>query len=334
MNHVKIRILRWVAWIGLGLVLAVDFILSMRAPGGLGPGLFVFAALLLAVGLSSALLMPRTAGALLMNSDLLVPVILMVVAGKLIGWLAAAPVLTLLLTPSLSLNLLGLQIGLSLSFLLHVALAVVHATWTTGTLLEFDRTGNTDPCRILPLIPKRCWRVTGVMFIGWAVVMAGMSVLILMMPVLMFLSIGLMAVGGVLWNFSTAAVLPVALDAGDGFWRSFRSGIITSLAGLGGWWMLVLVQMLLLGLVIFIYTSNGGGSNTSWSINVFWTGGFENDCRWYAKMAETFHCPKLPFVETLLALLFSVFAVAIKLTIVQRLQSRPPAAQPGLSQSS
>lgn len=324
MNHLNIQKLRWTAWIGLSVVLFVDFIRSMGSPGGMALGIAVFLVFLLAVGLSSALLM-RDPAAVLSNSDLLVPMVLAMVAGKLIGWLAAAPVLGLLLTPSWSLNLFGLHLGLSLAFLLHAALAVAYATWMTGTLLEFARTGNSDPCRVLSVIPSRCWRVLGLSFIGWAAVMLGMSVMILLTPVLMYFAIGLMAVGGVLWNLGTAALLPVAFEAEGGFWRSFRAGILSSLAGLGGWWLLLLAQMLLLGLVIFMVTHNGGGTNMNWSINVFWTGGYENDCRWYARVAEAFRCPKLPFVETLLTLLFSAYAVAIKLAIVRRLPPRTTA---------
>ena len=36
--------------------------------------------------------MPRAAGTLLGNKDLLVPLALLTIAGKLLGWLAAAPI--------------------------------------------------------------------------------------------------------------------------------------------------------------------------------------------------------------------------------------------------
>ena len=34
--------------------------------------------------------------------------------------------------------------------------------------------------------------------------------------------------------------------------------------------------MLLLGLVFFYYSGGGGHTNVSWSVNVFWTGGYED----------------------------------------------------------
>jgi hypothetical protein len=159
-------------------------------------------------------------------------------------------------------------------------------------------------------------------------VMVVTSILLLLMPVLQFLALVPLAVFGVAWNFGTAAVLPVALAGEGGFWQSFRAGVAASLGGLGKWWLLLLTQMLLLGLVFFYYSSGGGHTNVSWSVNVFWTGGYEDDCRWYAKLAEAVHIPKLPFVETLLTLLFGAFAAAIKLAIVQRLHSESQTAAP------
>ena len=143
----------------------------------------------------------------------------------------------------------------------------------------------------------------------------------------MFFALVLMTVFGVAWNYATAAVLPVAYEAAGGFWKSFRSGVAISLVNLGRWGFLLLVQMLLLGLVFFYQSSSAGHTNVSWSINVFWTGGYENDCLWYGKLATALHTTKLPFVDTVLKLLFGTFAAAIKLAIIQRL---PPMAQPGM----
>jgi len=140
------------------------------------------------------------------------------------------------------------------------------------------------------------------------------------MPVMPFFALVPLAVLGVVWNFATAAVLPVAFEEAEGFCRSFRAGAATSLGNLRKWWLLLLAQMLLLALVFYYYSSGGGHTNVSWSINVFWSGGYEYDCRWYGKLAQMVRSPKLPFVENLLALLFGAFAVAIKLAIVQRLR--------------
>jgi hypothetical protein len=132
----------------------------------------------------------------------------------------------------------------------------------------------------------------------------------------------------VAWNFATAAVLPVVWESEAGFWASFRAGVAASLTNLGKWWLLLLAQMLLLGMIFFYYSSHGGNTNVSWSVNAFWTGGYEDDCRWYAKLAEAGHTLKLPFVETFLSLLFGAVVVAVKLAIVQRLQPELPPVIP------
>ena len=328
MANMNISILRRVALVGLAVVLLVDAVLSLRSRGGWGLGVVMLCLFPIAVAAVSLVLMPGAAGTLFQNKDLLVPLALVVIASNVLGWLSAAPLLGMLLRPSFPLHLFNLSFALSLSFLLHIALAVAYATWITAALLELARTDNGDPGRVLPAAWRRFWRVLGLEFVGWAAVMVVTSVLLLTMPVLRFFALVPMAVFGVAWNFATAAVLPVAFEGEGGFWRSFRAGVTTSLGHLNKWWLLLLAQMLLLGLVFFYHSSSPGHTNVNWSVNVFWTGGYDNDCRWYGKLAEMLHTSKLPFVETLLSLLFGAFAVAIKIAIIQRLQPTTQSALP------
>jgi len=195
------------------------------------------------------------------------------------------------------------------------------------------RTRNGDPCRVLPTARGRFWRVLGLEFIGWITVMVVTSVLLLMMSVMGFFALVPMAVFAVAWNFATAALLPVAFEANGGFWQSLRTGVAASLGSLGKWWLLLLAQMLLLGLVFFYYSSGSGHTNVSWSVNVFWTGGYEDECRWYGKLVDALKTVRLPLVETMLTLLFGAFAVAIKLAIIQRLQSEPRPTVPPVAPS-
>jgi hypothetical protein len=328
MASLNIRVLRQVALAGLAVVLLVDFYLSVRLRAGLGLGAVVLLVFPIATVLVSLVLMPGAAGTLLRNKDLLVPLALVTFAGRLLEWLAAAPVLGALLNPSFPLHFLNLSFALSLNFLLRIALAVAYAAWVTAAVLELVRTGNGDPCPVLPAAQSRFWRVLGLEFIGWAAVMAATSALLLLMPVVGFVALVPMLVFAVAWNFATAAVLPVACHDQSGFWDSFRAGVAVSLAHLRKWWLLLLAQMLLLGVVFFYYShwSNGGSAHTnvSWSVNTFWTGGYEDECRLYGRLAEACHTAKLPFVETLLTLLFGALAVAIKIAIVQRLQPKTP----------
>ena len=319
----KVRTLRLMALVGLVAVLLVDLVSSLRVRGGLGLGVVLLLALTIAVGLTALFLMPKAAGALLRNKDLLLPFALTLIATNLLAWLSAVQFIGPALNSSLPLKFISFPF--SVMFVLHIALAVAYATWMTAVLLEFVRTENTDPVRVLSEVPKRFSRIMGLEFVGWITVMVITSILLQLMPVLQFWALLPMAAFGVMWNFATAAVLPVGFATEGGFWRSFRVGVAASLGYLGKWWLLLLVQMILLGLVFYYHSRSGGNANVSWSVNVFWTGGYEDECRWYGKLAEVMRTPKLPLVDTLLTLLFGWFAIAIKLAVVQRLQPTAPA---------
>src|SRR5688572_14164170 len=92
--------LRWVALIGLAVVLLVDLIVSFRIKSGWGLGFIVCLLFPLLVGFASFLLMPQALGALLRTPDLLVPLALMTVAAKVIDWLTSLPLLGAWLTSS------------------------------------------------------------------------------------------------------------------------------------------------------------------------------------------------------------------------------------------
>ncbi|MGC3958901.1 MAG: hypothetical protein QM813_13470 [Verrucomicrobiota bacterium] len=324
MSNLNLQTLRRVAWIGLAVVLVVDFLLSTRATAGANTGAVVLLVLTLLTGLAAWLLLPEAAGTLLRHKDLLVPFALAVVANKLILWVSMLPLLGGLLGASLPLHLFNLSLALSLGLLLYVVVSVAYAVWMTATLLEFARSGNPDPCRMLASVPRHFWRVFGLQFICWAAVMLAVALMLALMPALSFFALLPLAVFAVVWNLATAALLPVALEHPGGFWDSFRDGVRVSWGQRGRWWMLIMVQLLLLGVVFYYHSRHGGSTNTSWSINVFWTGGYAEDGKWYSKLAEAMKVTRLPLVETLLALLFGAFAVAIKLAIVQRLQPEPP----------
>jgi len=153
-----------------------------------------------------------------------------------------------------------------------------------------------------------------------------------LMPVFGLFALLPMPVFAVMWNFATAAVLPVGIQSGPGFWAAFRAGVQVSLAHLPKWWLLLLAHMLLLGLFIIFYSRwNQSGTqhaNLSWNVNVFWTGGYESDCRWYGKLVELYKTSKLPLVETSLGLLFGAMAIAVKIAIVQRWQGETIEVQP------
>jgi uncharacterized membrane protein len=320
MGKLNLQMLRRGVLIGLGVVLIVDFLLSTRVPSGTGLGIIVLLVMIAAVFATAWFLMPEAAGAVFRNKDLLVPLALVLVLGKILSWLSAAPVLGALLNPSLPLHLFSLSLSLSLGFLLQIALAVAYAAWMTAALWTFARTGQTDPVQSWPRVRTTFWRCFGLEFIGWAATLVATALILMTMPVLGFVALIPLAAFALVWNGMTAAVLPVGLEYPGNFWESFRAGVRVSLAEWRSWGWLLLVQMLLLGWVFFYYSSWRGNTNVSWSVNVFWTGGFVDECKWYGKLADVRKVAVLPLVETLLTLLFGAFAVAIKLAILQRLK--------------
>ena len=83
--------------------------------------------------------------------------------------------------------------------------------------------------------------------------------------------------------------------------------------------------MLLLGWVAYIHVSFEHNprpgvfrseTRENWHVNGFWTGGYEDTCRWHGDLMKTLDAAPVPLVATLLSLLFSVLAIAVKLRIV------------------
>ena len=74
---------------------------------------------------------------------------------------------------------------------------------------------------------------------------------------------------------------------------------------------------------LFRLRALGQTENWTWGWNVhgIWIGGYAAESQWY--QAKAVDVPELPFVKTVLALVFGSMAVAIKLAIVER-SSLPP----------
>ncbi len=330
--NLNLKTVRWVAVIGLAVVLLSELLGSFPWKPRQGYGLVLLPLLGVAVAVVSLLLMPRAAGTLLRHRDLLIPFALLFIALQLLEWLSALSALRPVLAPSLPLHVFNLSAALSLNLLIVIGLWVGYATWMTAAILAFVRTGEDNPCKLWPSAFKQFWRVFVLELIGVGVVFVGTAVWISLIAVMGWFALVPMAVFGVAWNLATAAVLPVGFESEAGLGNAFRAGVRVSLAHLRQWWLLLLMHMVLLGTFIFFYSHRAGNTNVSWNVNVFWTGGYESDCRWYGKLLESYQTSKLPFVDTLLGLLFGAMAVAIKIAIVQRWkegESPIPSVQPG-----
>ena len=148
----------------------------------------------------------------------------------------------------------------------------------------------------------------------------------------MALPLTLLLIGAVslLWNLLTAALLPIVVAERGAFVDAVRNGLRVSWERKGRWWLPVVLQMVLLGWVTLLYVSYTGsprpGSYTTntksdVSVNGFWTGGYENSCRWHTKLMTVVETEPMPLVEFLLGLLFAVLAVVVKLRIAADLYS-------------
>ena len=59
-------------------------------------------------------------------------------------------------------------------------------------------------------------------------------------------------------------------------------------------------------------------NKTAFSVNGFWTGGYENECRWHTTLMATVEAAPLPLAEFLVGAVFAVLVIVVKLEITAR----------------
>jgi hypothetical protein len=320
--------LRWVAIIGTSVVFLWRATSLSRMQPRQDWGIVVAIAAVLAVGFTCLALMPRATGRLRRHMDLLLPLGLYTVAEAVLDGLTAIPILSSLLTPVWPLKILSLSFSLSVMFVVQIALAVFYAGWTTALILQAVRQDEVDPILGFTSAPNWFLRVLGAESLGWSVLFAVLVVAITVGVAVLPLALLLIAVFSLVWNLMTAALLPILVAERGPFVESAKEGIRISWAGKGRWWLPVVAQMVLLGWVTFIgvsYTSNPRPgsvttqSKTDFSVNGFWTGGYENECHWHTKLMAVAEAEPLPLAEFLLGIIFAVLAIVVKLEITDKL---------------
>ncbi len=245
-----------------------------------GLAVLFFAGLLVLLFL--ALVAPRASGALLRHPDLLVPLGVTFTLGAAVNGLASLSELASFAAPVWQGNVLRLSLALSAPLLVSIFLAVLHAGWTTSLVLQAVEHGSVELCA--PLAHPARWflRALGVLAIGTAGLLLLLVVGLALAAVALPLGLIFLAMGSLVWNLFTAALLLTALRSRSPFPRALGEGLGASLQGMGRWWGVVVLQMFLLGWVTFLhvrYTSSEAGrstshSKTNWSVNAFWTGGY------------------------------------------------------------
>lgn len=286
-----------------------------------------------AVGATLWLLLPAATRTLLRHKDLLLPLGLLIPGEALLSAMLGLPALAALLAPAWSVKLLSLGFSLSLAFLVRALFSVVYAGWTTTLVVQAVAQDRVDPIAALTTFGRWSWRTLVVEFIGWGVLMVASAVAIVLGAASIALALILIGLSSLIWNLATAALLPVALSEGRSFADALRAGFRTSWSNKSRWAMPVIVQMVLLGWVTFFHISYAGSpqpgsttthTKTDWSVNGFWTGGYENDCRWHTQLMKVVEAEPLQLVNSLLGLLFAVLAIGVKLKIVTDLDQAGP----------
>jgi hypothetical protein len=212
-------------------------------------------------------------------------------------------------------------------FVLQITLAVLYAGWTTILVLQAFRQDHVDPVRGFTGTPNWFWPVLGAEALGWIVLFAALAIAITVGVAVLPLALVGIGVFSLVWNLMTAALLPIVVAERRPFGESVREGIRISWQGKSRWWLPVVSQMVMLGWITFIavsYTSNPRPGSfttqnkTDLSINGFWTGGYENECRWHSKLMAAVETEPLPLAEFLLGVIFAVLAIVVKLEITAR----------------
>jgi len=227
-----------------------------------------------------------------------------------------------------------------LVFVIRVLLRIIYAGWTTTLAIQAVNRDRVDPIAALQNIGSWFWRVLILESIGWGVLFAMLVVAIALGTTSTAFAFVLIGILSLLWNLATAALLPFALQEGRSLGIGLREGISISWWNMRRWWLPLITQMVLLGWVTFIYASYSivqptsvatrtvtKHTKTNWSVNAFWTGGYENECRWYAKLMETVEVEPVQLIDSLLGILFLILAIARKLKIAGELRDIQSARQ-------
>jgi len=336
----RLTLLRWLAVIGS----AVVFLYHLTSLWHMEPrqeyGIVVLVLASIAVGLTCLVMLPAATGKLVRHLDLLLPLGLYFSAEGLLDALMAIPVFSAVFLPSWKLQILSLSFSLSLLFLLHIALAIFYAGWTTVLIVQANRRDHVDPLDAIQSAQHWFWRVAGAEVFGWVVLFAALAVVVTVGVVVIPLALIVLAIFSLVWNLATAAMLLVMASTRTPFGPTLREGMRVSWEGKSRWWPAVVAQMVLLGWITFFfvsYTSNPRPGSFSmqnksdFSINAFWTGGYEDECNWHTKLMAAVETKPLPLVEFLLGIVYAVLAIVVKLQIAAAIYQHPPPPETSLN---
>ena len=315
--------LRWLAIAGVLLAVVAD--LTRIPAADLEYQAMVVILLTIATFGVLAVCLRQNSARLLQNIDLLVPLGIATGLQELIVLLAQVPPLSLILEPATQFSFLNIAFVVSLSVLLSVVIWVAYGVWTLVLIVGLIRDGSIDLGASFAKVRRHGLRVFLLMAIVMSLFFACVGVVLGLAPSAMPLALFLIFVLTLFINFATAGLLLRAVaQPQESLVDSLRNGIRASFAGARRWWLPLLAQMELTGLICFVSYSKSSSFNqhsaTNFSINGKWTGSFESSSSWLSKAAEVSDSPEVTLLTTFVALLIGTLAVIMKLRIAQGLK--------------
>lgn len=294
---------------GLGVLTHLGSLFSESSAGGR-----VYAAgfVLIALTLGLALLL-REGRELLRMLQVLAPLGILLLVDAVLGLLASW---ITLLTWSVDVGLGPIGLPLSAYLLASLLATSIAYVWVSLCILYVAQgDGPSDALlRGFVAIPSRFLRGLGVLFVGHALPLLVIALLIVILqqpPGVMFGFVILVAVATLLWNAWTATALLHVLATDTPWLGSMLDAMQSAWRHVRAWGVPMVTQLTLLGFVTII--------GTSYNAQLIWVGAYTCDSKWFEAISEG----SAPFLTAVLTLAGLFLAVAIKLRIARSLQRTP-----------
>lgn len=313
----QLKTLRLLAALGAAAVLVYELVGMFPLQPRQSYAFIPFFGILLVTLVLGVTLFRRSTQLLLRHPDLLVPIGLLIAFDSA---LAVVPRLGALGALSGRLELLSISAELSLMVILSLALHVLFAGWMTQLVLDVVLLDRSNLVAGFRNWRRTFLRTLVVVLLGWGLLFLVLGSMLTTLARAIPLLLVLMGVLAFVWNFCTVAVLPVVVHRRDSLWNGIRAGVRISVAYAKRWMWVLLAQLFVLGVLVYWSVTTTSAlsfkSNAKFSVQVFWIGAYENSSRWYTEMMQVAEAAPVEFLSTLLLIVLTVVAIAVKLEIV------------------
>lgn len=265
------KTLRRMAVLGPLLILAIDLQRDLPWQPRQEYALVVLALTVLATGVTLRWSLRGETRRIREHLDLLVPLGLYVFAEQLLAWVVLVPFVGRIMEPGWDVNILALSFTLSVNLVVVIVLSVMHAAWTLALVCQATEGRPVDLMEGLDQVRRRFWRVFGCMAVSLVVFFLGVALVIAACKTALTPGLFLIGLGTVALNFVTAGLLLRAVSRPElPFWTGFREGLAVSWRHQRRWWVPLLVQMEIVGLITYVtlsFSYDGGYSRVAnWAV--------------------------------------------------------------------